>query len=66
MGVYRGDADRRVQQEAQGKFLESQQKIQLLSRALKQYEDLHVDVETQTDAVDGKNPGRKIVHLRFG
>ncbi|KAI9728187.1 MAG: Serine/threonine kinase [Chrysothrix sp. TS-e1954] len=52
MGSYRTDGDRKIQAEAQGRFVESSQKIQLLSQALKQYEDLHVDIESGADADD--------------
>ena len=52
MGSYAMEGDRKIRQEAQGRRVESMQKIQLLSRALKRYKDLHVDMET--DLTDGK------------
>ena len=53
MGSYNMDGDRKIKAEAQGRYVESMQKIQLLSQALKQYEDLHIDIESGVDA-DGK------------
>ena len=44
--LYSDDGDRRSKVDAVGRRTESQQKIQLLSQALKRYEDLHVDMET--------------------
>lgn len=54
MGSYNLDGDRKIKAEAQGRRIESMQKIELLKRALKRYEDLHVDVETTADPTDGK------------
>jgi len=53
MGSYNLDGDRKIKAEAQGRRIESMQKIELLKRALKRYEDLHVDVETTADPTDG-------------
>ena len=53
MGSYSMDGDRKIRQEAQARRVESMQKIQLLSQALKRYEDLHLDMESSTDAADG-------------
>lgn len=52
IGSYRMDADKKIRQEAIARRMESIQKIQLLQRALKRYEDLHVDLETSADAAD--------------
>lgn len=49
---YSMDGDRKIGQEASGKRVESMQKIQLLSQALKRYEDLNVGME-DGDAADG-------------
>ena len=59
MGSYNMDGDRKIRQEAQGRRVESMQKIQLLSQALKRYEDLHLDMESASDPQDG----RLFVHL---
>jgi hypothetical protein len=55
MGAYRMDGDRKSRAEAEGRRVESLQKINLLQRALKRYEDLHVDVDSSADAKDGKS-----------
>lgn len=52
IGSYRTDGDKKIRAEAQGRRTESMQKIQLLQRALKRYEDLHVDAESSADAPD--------------
>lgn len=57
MGSYSVDGDKRIRQEALGRRIESMQKIELLKRALKRYEDLHVDVESATDPTDGEYNG---------
>lgn len=54
MGSYNMHGDRKILQEAQQRQVESVQKIQLLSQALKRYEDLHLDMESATDPADGK------------
>jgi len=54
MGSYNMDGDRKIRTEAQGRRIESMQKIELLKRALKRYEDLHVDVEVTADPTDGR------------
>lgn len=53
MGSYNMDGDRKIRQEAQQRHVESTQKIQLLSQALKRYEDLHLDMESASDPQDG-------------
>lgn len=50
--LYQLEGDRRSRQDAENKRMESNQKIQLLSRSLKRYEDLHV-VDFDTDDGDG-------------
>lgn len=54
MGSYAMEGDKGIRREAEGKRVESMQKIQLLSRALKRYKDLHVDIDSANDAGDGK------------
>ena len=51
--LYSDDGDKRSRADAEGRRVESNQKIQLLKQALKRYEDLHVDMEGSTDAADG-------------
>lgn len=50
--LYQIDGDRRSKADAEAKRIESNQKIQLLKQALKRYEDLHVDMDT--DDADGR------------
>ena len=50
--LYQIDGDRRSKADAESKRIESNQKIQLLKQALKRYEDLHVDMDT--DEPDGR------------
>ena len=50
--LYQMEGDRKSRQDAEGRRIESNQKIQLLTRALRRYEDLHVDVENAADAND--------------
>lgn len=52
IGSYRMEGDNRIRAEANGRRMESIQKIQLLQRALKRYEDLHVDLDTSVDGTD--------------
>lgn len=44
--LYQDEGDRKSRADAEGRRIESNQKIQLLKQALKRYEDLHVDMET--------------------
>ncbi|KAF7158422.1 hypothetical protein CNMCM5623_003425 [Aspergillus felis] len=44
--LYQDEGDRKSRQDAEGRRIESNQKIQLLKQALKRYEDLHVDIES--------------------
>lgn len=50
--LYQDEGDRKSRADAEGRRIESNQKIQLLKQALKRYEDLHVDIES-ADAPDG-------------
>ena len=50
--LYQMEGDRKSRGEAELRRMESNQKIQLLTRALRRYEDLHVDVENGADAQD--------------
>lgn len=52
--LYQMEGDRKSRADAEGRRIESNQKIQLLKQALKRYEDLHVDMESATDAPDGR------------
>lgn len=45
--LYEIDGERKPKADAKTKQLESSQKLQLLKRALKRYEDLHVDIEDE-------------------
>ena len=56
--LYQDEGDRKSKADAEGRRIESNQKIQLLKQALKRYEDLHVDMESSNDAPDGKSLGR--------
>ena len=59
--LYQDEGDRRSRADAEGRRIESNQKIQLLKQALKRYEDLHVE-DTNADAPDGGS----IVTIRQG
>ncbi|SMQ54292.1 unnamed protein product [Zymoseptoria tritici ST99CH_1A5] len=50
--LYQMAGDRKSRGEAELRRMESNQKIQLLTRALRRYEDLHVDVENGADGAD--------------
>ncbi|KAL9061324.1 MAG: hypothetical protein Q9162_000198 [Coniocarpon cinnabarinum] len=52
MGSYNMDGDRKIRNEAQSRRVESVQKITLLQQALKRYEDLHLDMESNDPADD--------------
>lgn len=52
--LYQDEGDRKSKADAEGRRIESNQKIQLLKQALKRYEDLHVDMESTNDAPDGR------------
>lgn len=51
--LYQDEGDRKSRADAEGRRIESNQKIQLLKQALKRYEDLHVDIES-ADTPDGR------------
>jgi hypothetical protein len=53
--LYEMEGDRKSRADAEGRRIESNQKIQLLKQALKRYENLHVDIESGADAADGKH-----------
>ena len=53
--LYQMEGDRKSKGDAEGRRVESNQKIQLLTRALRRYEDLHVDVENAADANDDES-----------
>ncbi|EFR03200.1 AGC/PKC protein kinase [Nannizzia gypsea CBS 118893] len=50
--LYQDEGDRKSRADAEGRRIESNQKIQLLKQALKRYEDLHVDIESASDHPD--------------
>ncbi|KAF8456922.1 hypothetical protein BGX38DRAFT_887310 [Terfezia claveryi] len=68
--LYQIDGDRRSKADAESKRIESNQKIQLLKQALKRYEDLHVDMDTDEpddDSINAPNIRRPLtgrLHIR--
>ncbi|KAK6384761.1 uncharacterized protein PV06_08862 [Exophiala oligosperma] len=50
--LYQDEGDRKSRSDAEGRRIESTQKIQLLKQALKRYMDLHVDIETSDGGDD--------------
>ncbi|GLI72624.1 serine/threonine kinase [Penicillium ochrochloron] len=52
--LYQDEGDRKSRADAEGRRVESNQKIQLLKQALKRYEDLHVDIDS-SDAADDES-----------
>ena len=58
--LYSDEGDRKSRADAEGRRVESNQKIQLLKQALKRYEDLHVDMDSTSDAADGNELQSKI------
>lgn len=61
--LYSDEGDRKSRADAEGRRVESNQKIQLLKQALRRYEDLHIDMESTADAADGNKyqfPGNTI------
>ena len=58
--LYQDEGDRRSRADAEGRRIESNQKIQLLKQALKRYEDLHVE-DTNADAPDGNQSFQRIL-----
>ncbi|EWC46633.1 putative protein kinase C [Drechslerella stenobrocha 248] len=70
--LYQLEGDRRSKADAESKRLESNQKIHLLKQALKRYEDLHVDIETDVqgddDSINAPNIRRPLtgrLHIRI-
>lgn len=57
--LYQMEGDKKSKADAESRRVESGQKIQLLKQALKRYEDLHVDMESNADAPDGKSPSMR-------
>ncbi|KAM5445612.1 Serine/threonine kinase [Microsporum audouinii] len=53
--LYQDEGDRKSRADAEGRRIESNQKIQLLKQALKRYEDLHVDIESASDHPDDES-----------
>lgn len=51
--LYQDEGDRKSRADAEGRRIESNQKIQLLKQALKRYEDLHIDIDSSADNADG-------------
>ena len=51
--LYQDEGDRKSRADAEGRRIESSQKVQLLRQALKRYEDLHVDMDSSADVPDG-------------
>lgn len=51
--LYSDEGDRKSRADAEGRRVESNQKIQLLKQALRRYEDLHIDMASTADAADG-------------
>ena len=56
--LYQIEGDRKSKAEAEGRRIESSQKMQLLRQALKRHEDLHVDIGA--DMQDGKLVGQDV------
>lgn len=50
--LYQLEGDRRSRADAEGRRIESNQKINLLKQSLRRYEDLHVDIESTADGND--------------
>ena len=50
--LYQDEGDRKSRADAEGRRIESNQKIQLLSQALKRYEHLHVDIDDTSGGDD--------------
>lgn len=50
--LYQDEGDRKSRSDAEGKRIESNQKVQLLKQALKRYMDLHVGIDTADEGDD--------------
>ncbi len=61
--LYQMEGDKKSRADAAGRRVESTQKIQLLKQALKRYEDLHIDMQSDADAADGM-PYDPTLHMR--
>ena len=61
--LYQDEGDRKSRADAEGRRIESNQKIQLLRQALKRYTDLHVDIES-SDGADGKRTVTRVFFPR--
>lgn len=59
--LYQDDGDKRSKADAEARRVESNQKIQLLTQALRRYESLHVDMDTG-DVEDGTAKHTLLVH----
>ncbi|KPI38607.1 Protein kinase C-like protein [Cyphellophora attinorum] len=53
--LYQDEGDRKSRSDAEGRRIESNQKVQLLKQALKKYTDLHVDIDTAEGDDDSLN-----------
>lgn len=53
--LYEIEGEKRAKNDARAKQVESQQKLQLLKRALKRYEDLHVPIDEEVQSDDGSS-----------
>ncbi|EEH22723.2 AGC/PKC protein kinase [Paracoccidioides brasiliensis Pb03] len=53
--LYQDEGDRKSKADAEGRRIESIQKIRLLKQALKRYEDLHIDIASSTDHPDDES-----------
>ena len=60
--LYSDDGDRKSRADAEGRRIESNQKIQLLQQALKRYESLYVEIGG-ADEQDGKVPSQAQLSL---
>lgn len=68
--LYQDEGDRKSRADAEGRRIESNQKIQLLGQALKRYEHLHVDIDdanaADDDSLNAPNMRKPLTgHLRM-
>ena len=59
--LYQDDGDRKSRSDAEGRRIESNQKIQLLSQSLRRYGDLHVEMES----AEGSEGTPQNIHCLF-
>jgi len=59
--LYSMEGDKKSKADAAARLKDSDQKIHLLQRALKRYEDLHIDMDNSTDAPDGMFPCSSLI-----